>query len=63
MVVGNLFIAPGGPASNLAVNLLSNLGPVLLLIGLAYLGFRMLSEQYPTVVEDDRLIDQRISTT
>jgi hypothetical protein len=44
MVIGNLFIAPSGPASNLAVNLLSNLGPVLLLIGIAYLGYRMFSE-------------------
>jgi len=40
VLVGNFVIAPGGPASNLAVNLLSNLGPVLLLIGLGYLGFR-----------------------
>lgn len=55
MVIGNLFIAPSGPASNLAVNLLSNLGPVLLLIGMAYLGYRLLAEPYPTAVEDDRL--------
>lgn len=40
VLVGSFVIAPGGPASNLAVNLLSNLGPVLLLIGLGYLGFR-----------------------
>jgi hypothetical protein len=39
-LVGSFVIAPDGPASNLAVNLLSNLGPVLLLIGLGYLGFR-----------------------
>ncbi|HMN28645.1 MAG TPA: hypothetical protein PKE45_10895 [Caldilineaceae bacterium] len=39
-VVGNL-IAPSGPASNLAINLFSNLGPVLLAIAFAYLGFRM----------------------
>ena len=39
-LVGSFVIAPNGPASNLAVNLLSNLGPVLLLIGLGYLGFR-----------------------
>lgn len=58
MVIGNLFIAPSGPASNLAVNLLSNLGPVLLLIGIAYLGYRMLSEHYPTVVKDDSLTKQ-----
>jgi len=45
VAVGNFVIAPGGPASNLAVNLLSNLGPVLLLIGLGYLGFRAWAEQ------------------
>jgi hypothetical protein len=39
-----LVIAPDGPASNLAVNLLSNLGPVLLLIGLGYLGTRAWAE-------------------
>jgi hypothetical protein len=44
VVVGNLIIAPSGPAANLAVNLLSNLGPVLLLVGLGYLGHRMRSE-------------------
>ncbi len=38
-LVGDFVIAPDGPASNLAVNLLSNLGPVLLLLGLGYLGF------------------------
>jgi hypothetical protein len=40
VLVGSFVIAPGGPASNLAVNLLSNLGPMLLLIGLGYLGLR-----------------------
>jgi hypothetical protein len=45
-VVGD-FIAPNGPAANLAVNLLSNLGPVLLLVALGYLGFRMWSEHAP----------------
>jgi hypothetical protein len=45
VLVGSFVIAPGGPASNLAVNLLSNLGPVLLLIGLGYLGFRAWAEQ------------------
>ena len=44
-LVGVFVIAPSGPASNLAVNLLSNLGPVLLLIGLGYLGFRAWAEQ------------------
>ena len=40
MAVGTAVIAPGGPASNLALNLLSNLGPVLLLFALGYLGLR-----------------------
>jgi glycerol uptake facilitator-like aquaporin len=43
VVVGNLIIAPSGPASNLAVNLASNLGPVLLLVAIGYLGHRMRS--------------------
>jgi hypothetical protein len=47
VAVGSLVIAPDGPASNLAVNLLSNLGPVLLLIGLGYLGFRAWAERAP----------------
>jgi hypothetical protein len=47
VAVGTLVVAPGGPASNLAVNLLSNLGPVLLLIGLGYLGFRAWAERAP----------------
>lgn len=41
VVVGNLVIAPDGPAANLAVNLLSNLGPVLFLVAVGYLGFKM----------------------
>jgi hypothetical protein len=45
-VVGDL-IAPTGPATNLAINLLSNMGPVLLMGALGYLGFRMWSEQAP----------------
>ena len=47
VLVGSFVIAPGGPASNLAVNVLSNLGPVLLLIGLGYLGFRAWAESSP----------------
>jgi hypothetical protein len=46
-VVGNV-IAPSGPATNLAINLLSNLGPMLLLVALGYLGSRMWLEQAPT---------------
>src|SRR5690606_35455201 len=45
-VAGNL-MAPSGPASNLAINLLSNLGPVLLMIALGALGFRLWAEQAP----------------
>lgn len=45
-VVGNV-IAPTGPATNLAINLLSNLGPVLLMLALGYLGSRMWSEHAP----------------
>ncbi|MGE0157801.1 MAG: hypothetical protein AB7T31_00240 [Gemmatimonadales bacterium] len=37
IVVGNVVIAPGGPSSNLAANLLSNLAPVFLVISLGYL--------------------------
>jgi hypothetical protein len=48
VLVGSFVIAPGGPASNLAVNLLSNLGPVLLLSGLGYLGFRAWTERATT---------------
>jgi hypothetical protein len=42
-VVGNL-IAPTGPATNVAINLLSNVGPVLLLVALGGLGARLWSE-------------------
>ncbi|NOT45874.1 MAG: hypothetical protein HOP14_14835 [Acidobacteria bacterium] len=40
LVIGNLVIAPAGPATNLVVNLLSNVGPVLLLSAAGYLGAR-----------------------
>lgn len=46
-VAGNL-LAPSGPAANLAINLLSNLGPVLLLIALGTLGWRMWAEDAPS---------------
>lgn len=45
LIVGNLILAPSGPASNLAVNLLSNMGPVILLAGLGSLGYRLWSGQ------------------
>lgn len=44
MVAGNLLIAPSGPATNLAINLLSNLGPVLLMVPLGYLGYQLWAE-------------------
>jgi hypothetical protein len=44
MVVGNLVIAPSGPATDLAINLLSNLGPVLLMAPLGYLGYQLWAE-------------------
>ncbi len=47
MVVGNLVIAPSGPESDLALNLISNLGPVLLAAALGYLGFRLFSVNGP----------------
>jgi hypothetical protein len=46
-LVGIFVIAPDGPASNLAVNLLSNMGPALLLLGLGYLGFQAWAERAP----------------
>lgn len=39
-IVGAL-IAPSGPAANLAINLLSNLGPILFMAVLGYLGARL----------------------
>jgi hypothetical protein len=42
-IAGDL-ITPSGPAANVYVNLLSNLGPVLLVSVLGFLGFRMWSE-------------------
>jgi hypothetical protein len=47
-LVGSLVIAPDGPASNLAVNLLSNLGPALLLTGLADLALQVTVNHAPT---------------
>lgn len=43
MLVGNLVIAPSGPAASVPINVLSNLGPVLLSTALGYLGFEMWS--------------------
>jgi hypothetical protein len=45
-IVGDV-IAPNGPASNLGINLLSNAGPLLLMIALGYLGGRMWTAPLP----------------
>jgi hypothetical protein len=44
LLAGNLVIAPSGPASNLALNLLSNSGPLILLAAIGYLGIRLRSD-------------------
>jgi hypothetical protein len=46
-LVGVVVIAPDGPASNLAVNLLSNVGPALLLLALGYLGVQAWAARAP----------------
>ena len=43
--VGNLLLAPSGPAAGFALNLLSNLGPVLFLAGVGLPGWRMWTER------------------
>jgi hypothetical protein len=48
MTIAGIFIAPSGPATNMAMNLLSNLGPVLLMIVFASLGSRMWAEHVST---------------
>lgn len=53
-VVGD-FIAPDGPATNVAINLFSNLGPVLLLLALGVLGSRMWSEHAPAKQPEPRV--------
>ena len=45
-VIGDV-IAANGPATNVAINLLSNLGLILLLVVLGYLGAQMWSEHAP----------------
>jgi hypothetical protein len=41
LVLGNFVIAPSGPATNLAVNLVSNLGPMLLMLALGAVGYEL----------------------
>jgi hypothetical protein len=53
-LLADLVIAPSGPADNLLVNLLSNLGPLLLLIGLAYIGLEAWTGR-----TDNSVIDRR----
>lgn len=45
MTVGGIFVAPTGPATSLTVNLLSNLGPMLLMIALGAVGARMWTQR------------------
>jgi len=47
LAVAGVFIAPNGPATNLAINLLSNLGPVLLMAALGGLGYEMWTNHSP----------------
>ena len=47
LAVAGVFIAPNGPATNLAINLLSNLGPVLLMVALGGLGYEMWANHTP----------------
>jgi hypothetical protein len=47
MIVGNLVIAPAGPVANLALNLLSNLGPVLLAGAFGAIGARAWTRSLP----------------
>ncbi len=53
-VAGDL-VAPNGPATNVAVNLFSNLGPVLLLVALGDLGLRMCSEHAAAKQDEPRV--------
>ncbi len=48
MTMGGIFIAPSGPATNVTINLLSNLGPVLLMIAIGALALRMWAKHAPT---------------
>jgi hypothetical protein len=47
MTVGGVFVAPSGPATTLTLNLLSNLGPVLLMIAFGDIGCRMWARPAP----------------
>lgn len=58
MLVGNALLAPSGPVSDLGLNLLSNMSPVILLVGLAYLarpeiGVRNRQTHSPTASESE----------
>jgi hypothetical protein len=44
LVVRDLVVAPAGPAANVAINLLSNLRPMLLKVGVKALGQQLYSE-------------------
>ncbi|MEZ4736460.1 MAG: hypothetical protein R3E79_55950 [Caldilineaceae bacterium] len=58
-VIGNL-IAPSGPASNLTINLLSNLGPMLFMGALACLGYWLWSADAPARQAERREARERV---
>jgi hypothetical protein len=45
LIAGDFVIAPGGPSPNVAINLVSNLGPMLLMVALAALGYQLRLER------------------
>jgi hypothetical protein len=47
LVLGDLVIAPGGPATDVVINLVSNLGPMLLMVGVGALGYQIGSARRP----------------
>jgi hypothetical protein len=52
VVLGDVVIAPNGPAADVAINLVSNLGPVLLLVALGYIGSQMVAGRPWTILGD-----------
>lgn len=52
VVVGDAILAPAGPSRNLTVNLISNLGPVLLMLPLGHLGLLAWRQPGPSPERD-----------
>ena len=48
MTLAGVLIAPSGPATNVAINLLSNLGPVLLMIAFGAIGSQLWAQRVST---------------